>query len=62
MEEYIHIFAQGKNKNHTVNVRSEQIIPPGIYDIGSLPKFVINFDYIIIHNKSNNLFQHNTTT
>jgi len=28
MEEYIHIFAQGKNKNHTVNVRSEQIIPP----------------------------------
>jgi hypothetical protein len=33
---------------------------PGIYDIGSLPKTVINLDSIIIHNKSNKLFQHNT--
>jgi hypothetical protein len=33
---------------------------PGIHDIGCLPRIVINVDSIIIQNKSNIIFQHNT--
>ena len=56
MEEYIHIFAQGKNKNHTGNVRSVEIILPWnfilVYINGQLiALFIIffNISHIVFH-------------